>query len=48
MHGSVSGRASVSLVYLSVSVLIPHRLNYCSFVVIPDVGEVCPRLFFLP
>lgn len=48
MHRSVSGPDSVSLVYLSVSVPIPHCLNYCSFVVIPGIGRlVSPSLVLL-
>lgn len=48
MHGSVSGLASVSSVCLAVPVPIPHGLNHCSFLVIPDVGEACAYLVLRP
>ena len=41
VHGSISGLDSVSLAYFSVPVPVPYCLNYCSFIVIPDVGEAC-------
>lgn len=48
MHRSVSGLASVSLIYLSVPVPVLPFLNYYSLRVIPDVGEACPCLVLLP
>lgn len=47
MHRSVSGLDSVSLVDLSMPVPVPYCLNYCSFIVIPDVREAGRHLVLL-
>lgn len=45
MHGSISGLYSVSLISVSAFMPIPHRLNYCNFMVLQPGSVSLPTLF---
>ena len=37
---------SLQLICMSVFVLVPHCIDYCSFLILSEVWEICPLLCF--
>lgn len=46
LSGSISGLWLCSVVYVSILLMVPHCLEYCSFIISLGVGNSSPPTFF--